>query len=221
VHETPARYTLVVIAFLVASSGIRIGGLADVTMDAALTVSTELPESARHVLMQEAESIWRSAGVRIHWLDARHGDAATPALRVHVVRHAGAPARVTRWAVGELLRSEDGAAIAFASIARAEQVVRAAGSGPTQAIPESVMHHRLGVVLGRAVAHEIGHYLLESSTHAGRGLMRATFQPREFTDLRAGGFEVDEASQQRIRGRWSLHAPLPPAAPMQSARCCR
>src|SRR6201988_590525 len=31
---------------------------------------------------------------------------------------------------------------------------------------------RLGVVLGRAVAHEIGHYLLPTNTHATQGLMR-------------------------------------------------
>jgi hypothetical protein len=221
VRQTPARHTLVAIALLVASSGMRIGGVADVTVEAALTVSTELPASARRVLMQEAESIWSGAGVRIHWLDTSNADDGAPALRVHVVRQAGAPARADHWVVGELLRFEDGAAIAFASIARAKRVVQAAGIGPTQATPESVLHHRLGVVLGRAVAHEIGHYLLESGTHAGRGLMRATFQPREFTDLRSGGFEVDEASQRRIRGRWSLHGPRPPAAPTQSARCCR
>lgn len=196
------------------------------TVDAALTVSAELPESARHALVREADSIWRSAGVRIHWLDARDGSNAAPALRVAVVQQAGVQqagtaARAGTWVVGELVRSRDGAAIAFASIARAEAVVQAAGSGPTQAVPESVMQHRLGVVLGRAVAHEIGHYLLESSAHAGRGLMRASFQPREFTDLRSGGFDVDDASQRRIKGRWTLPVPLPPAAPTQTARCCR
>jgi hypothetical protein len=201
VQTTRARHALVAIALVLPLNGSTVGGVADVTVDAALTVSTELPERSRRVLMQEAESIWRSAGVRIHWLDARDGDAATPALRVHVVRHAGARTRADHWVVGELLRFEDGAAIAFASIARAETVVRAAGTGPVRATPESVLHDRLGIVLGRAVAHEIGHYLLESGTHTGRGLMRATFQPREFTDLRSGGFELDETSQRRIRAR--------------------
>ena len=211
-RATPARYTLVATALLLASSGIRAGGLADVTVDAALSVSTELPKGARHALVQEVDSIWRSAGIRIHWLGEYDRPAGARALRVAVVkqngaRPAGTVARADSWVVGELVRSQDGAAIAFASIARAEAVVQAAGPGPTQTAPESVMQHRLGVVLGRAVAHEIGHYLLESSAHAGHGLMRATFQPREFTDLRSGGFDVDDASQRQIRVRWLLAEP--------------
>ena len=217
---TPAGYTLVALAGLLASSGTRIDCAADVTVDAALTLSAELPERARRALVREADSIWRDAGVQIRWVEDEEAHDAPPALRVFVVRHADGRSPGDG-AVGELVRPREGAAIAFASIARAEAVVQAAGSRPAQAAPESVMHHRLGVVLGRAVAHEIGHYLLESSAHAGRGLMRATFQPREFTDLRAGGFDVDDASQRRIRARWTLHAPLPPAAPTQTARCCR
>jgi hypothetical protein len=37
-------------------------------------------------------------------------------------------------------------------------------------------------VLGRAVAHEIGHYLLATATHANRGLMRASIDASEFAD---------------------------------------
>jgi hypothetical protein len=214
------RYILAAVAILLPLSG-RAGGAMDVTLDATLTVSAALPDDARRVLMQEAESIWESAGVRLHWLEGRDEVAAMPPLRVHVVPHTGTLAQAGPWVVGELLRFEDGAAIAFASIARAEEVVRAAASGGAHATPVAVLHHRLGVVLGRAVAHEIGHYLLESGAHAGRGLMRATFHPREFTDLRSGGFDVDRASQRRIRGRWTLLGPLPPAVPTRSARCCR
>ena len=35
------------------------------------------------------------------------------------------------------------------------------------------------VVLGRAIAHEIGHLLLNTSRHADHGLMRAIWSPRE------------------------------------------
>ncbi len=36
--------------------------------------------------------------------------------------------------------------------------------------------------LGRALAHEIGHYLLGTSRHTARGLMRARFLPRELPE---------------------------------------
>ena len=49
---------------------------------------------------------------------------------------------------------------------------------------------RLGVVLGRAVAHEIGHYLL-GPTHASHGLMRANIDVREFADVTSRAFLLD------------------------------
>src|SRR5688572_14716657 len=164
-----ARYMLAAVSAIVSLAGIAARGDGDLTVDASLTVSTELPESAHQALVREAESIWRSAGVRITWVAAGDGPGGAPALRVFVVRHAGTPVP-DDGVVGELVRSGSGGAIAFASIARAEGVVRAAGGGAPHAAPDAVLHHRLGVVLGRAVAHEIGHYLLESSAHAGRGL---------------------------------------------------
>ncbi len=36
-------------------------------------------------------------------------------------------------------------------------------------------------VLGRALAHEIGHYVLQSRDHARTGLMTASFQPYAVT----------------------------------------
>ena len=59
---------------------------------------------------------------------------------------------------------------------------------------------RLGVVLGRAVAHEIGHYLLQTNTHAKRGLMRAKIDAREFADLRSGSFRLDAAAETYLAG---------------------
>jgi hypothetical protein len=172
------------VAFACLQASNRIDGKAeDVRVDASLTVSAELPERARHVLVHEAETIWREAGVRIRWVEGAEESGDGPALLILVVRHADGRSPEGE-AVGELVRTRSGRAIAFASIARAEQVVRAAGTGAVQAAPVAVRDRRLGMVLGRTVAHEIGHYLLESSTHTGRGLMRATFQPREFSDPR-------------------------------------
>ena len=53
-----------------------------------------------------------------------------------------------------------------------------------------VAERRLGIVLGRALAHEIGHFLLGTHTHASRGLMRPHFDAIEFTDLRDGIFST-------------------------------
>jgi len=56
-------------------------------------------------------------------------------------------------------------------------------------------------VLGRAVAHEIGHYLLQSNTHSPYGLIRASIDAREFADLRTGAFRLDRESQAYLAVR--------------------
>ena len=65
----------------------------------------------------------------------------------------------------------------------------------------AVDERRLGKVLGRTVAHEIGHYLLDTPTHARSGLMRPNFDAFEFTDLRDGAFALDRAAAAWLRKR--------------------
>ena len=52
---------------------------------------------------------------------------------------------------------------------------------------------RLGLVLGRAVAHEIGHFLLAGAPHDEVGLMRARFPEHELTDAWSAAFELAPA----------------------------
>jgi hypothetical protein len=48
----------------------------------------------------------------------------------------------------------------------------------------------LGRALGRALSHEIGHYLLQSKVHTPRGLMRAIRPSEEFFGIRRDEFEL-------------------------------
>jgi hypothetical protein len=169
-------------------------------VEVVLTTPHDLSDTARQALTREADTIWRDAGVRLTWVDPRAARTASqPVLRVIVGRSQDRHADAT--VVGELLRFDNGDATAVASIDRAAAIVRAAGGGAAHGLPDAVVQHRLGTVLGRAVAHEIGHYLLNSAAHASHGLMRARFQPGEFTDLRRGAFELDAASRRRLQPR--------------------
>jgi hypothetical protein len=51
----------------------------------------------------------------------------------------------------------------------------------------------LGRMLGRAVAHEIGHFLSQSGAHTTTGLMRATHTVAALTGASLGPFKVDNA----------------------------
>ena len=72
---------------------------------------------------------------------------------------------------------------------------------------------RLPILMGRAVAHEIGHYLLESREHSEDGLMRPQFMP---DDVKHGeGYGLDAAHAARIHALWSRRASPAVVAPMQ------
>jgi hypothetical protein len=64
--------------------------------------------------------------------------------------------------------------------------------------PPQTHDRRIGVVLGRAVAHEIGHFLLQTNTHASDGLMRARILASEFADLSRQSFRLDRAAEAHL-----------------------
>jgi len=158
-----------------------------------MTATEELPPWTRLALLAETQSIWDEGHVRLRWV-GRDENAGAPLLPVlvmaRVVPPAGDAAPLT---VGELVRREGAPATAIASITGARRIV-----DESQRFwlldPPATHDRRVGVVLGRALAHEIGHYLLQTDTHAVDGLMRARIQAEEFADLRRGTFRLDKAA---------------------------
>jgi hypothetical protein len=167
-----------------------------------LTTAPTLPDVARLSMMAEAAAIWQAHGVAIDWLSATVVLPVSPErLRVLVVQrrqpHSSPREAIT---VGELLRPANGHPVAMVSIESAERLVasvrRRAGYDWV-----AVNDRRLGLVLGRTLAHEIGHYLLNTHTHASHGLMRPQFDAREFTDLRDGTFALDRKASEWLKSR--------------------
>jgi hypothetical protein len=56
----------------------------------------------------------------------------------------------------------------------------------------------LGHILGRAIAHEVGHALL-GTEHAEAGLMQAAFDPRMIADSPSDRFHLTAAESARLR----------------------
>lgn len=163
-----------------------------------LTVAAGLPDISTRGLIAEAESIWQRGHVRLRWLIGSAAPGPDATLRVLVTQRVVASAGDgERWAVGELLRFDGANAIAMASITGAQRIMDESRRYRLLDLP-ALHEHRMGIVLGRAVAHEIGHFLLNTNTHATHGLMRASIDAREFADLRAATFRLDEAAQAHL-----------------------
>lgn len=176
-------------------------------LELLLTTAPSLPEAARASMISEAAAIWQTQGVAIDWLPA--AAVRTPSkhrLRVLVIdRRQSGSIRDEAFTVGELLRPANGHPIAMMSIESAQRLL-ASVRGRAGYDLIAVDRQRLGLVLGRALAHEIGHYLLETHTHARQGLMRPQFNALEFTDRRDQTFLLDQTASEWLKSRLDLNA---------------
>jgi len=197
------------IATAVAASG---AAGRELVVDVQFAASVQLSAIARASLIREVNDIWQREGVRLQWpfsppaqVIPGAGPNAVPdfALRALVVQRESATGNSAtgnsahQWPVGELLFDQSENAVAVASIEAAERVLATAARADE---PTALHDRRLGVILGRALAHEMGHYLLNTPGHARRGLMRASIDARDFADLRSGAFFLDAPAGEWIRG---------------------
>jgi hypothetical protein len=145
------------------------------TFPARLTVRvydlTSLDTPVRHAAVDEARTIVADAGVAADWHDCSGTEACAPEggdLVIRLVRETGAAALQWRRALGfSVVDPVAGAGtLATVFINRVEDSARHAGADP-------------GLLLGRAIAHEVGHLILRTNEHGDRGLMRAIWTEQE------------------------------------------
>jgi len=171
-------------------------------LEVLLTTAPVLPAATRLSMINEAAAIWHAHRVAIDWLPPTAVRAVSEyRLRVLVVeRRPSGTTPGEAFTVGELLRPTNGHPVAMMSIESAQRLV-ASVRGRAGYELVTVDQRRLGLVLGRALAHEIGHYLLGTHTHANHGLMRPQFNALEFTDLRDGTFALDRSASEWLKSR--------------------
>jgi hypothetical protein len=189
-------------------------------------VSAHLTKAEIDPLCGEVDRIWAAYGVRIEWHDGTQMVApADPAHLVVVVAPSdscepGVPCG--RLAALDRVRSPYSQqapaglpdAVITVSLQRAQRMAAAASrAGQAEAVRRMWVRARLPILMGRAVAHEVGHYLLESHEHSADGLMRPQYVPEDATQGR--GYGLDAAHAARIHGLWSRRATPPVVAPVQ------
>jgi hypothetical protein len=72
-------------------------------------------------------------------------------------------------------------------------------SRPLTSLTEDLQIQALGRIIGRAVAHEIGHFLLASQTHASNGLMRAALDPERMVNPGTEFFKLQASDVRALR----------------------
>jgi hypothetical protein len=152
-------------------------------------------------LRDEASRIWLRHGIALRWERNRHESCQ---VRVPIVFSDYDVDRLGRHETGDVLAlthfAEAGDKI-YVSPLRASRLARAA---LRDAITAAFRDTRTGRLLGRVVAHELGHVLLRTTTHTSSGLMRRVYGLADVLSDDERMIELSANETQLLAMRFSL-----------------
>jgi hypothetical protein len=172
--------------------------VARTTLTLHLVDRAGLSRGTREELMREAPVPWREAGVEVRWaIDEGAATGGPEDLYVIVTRDVDAGPRGAGRPLARPLASilfVDGQPTTqvqayVAEVERLAATVRV-DDKPWLEHPRFLRERLIGRVLGRAVAHEVGHYLFASASHAPGGLMRARHPIERLLTSSGAAFQV-------------------------------
>lgn len=139
-------------------------------------------------LVQEAAAIWKPLGVEVR-LDASPTAGEDARVVRVVLTDEPAPHDVVDQRLGWIRFSAAGEPESVIHLSRTA-ALDLLDSLPTLRVrPDAYRDVLLARVLGRALAHELGHYLLESKGHTPAGLMRARWSVDALMAAERSAFE--------------------------------
>ena len=179
-------------------------------------VESGVPAAVVSRLLEETDAIWRAAGLGFLWQrGAREAVSLPPGadmgpwlpasrLRVIVGNDKGV-ARDHRTPLGWIVFDAENAPQQeiYLSYRNAWSLLGASGPvvGSLNQMPVLRREILLARAMGRALAHEIAHYLLASKVHTRRGLLRASRTASELFSTDRSGFRIDTMQRQQIAAR--------------------
>lgn len=159
----------------------------------AVLAPPDVRDSLVNRICTEAEAIWNPAGIPFDCHRHAATDDTTPwTIEVTVDDR---PTPIGRdGALGWIEFSNEGADRSI-HLARASAEALLRGT-PSVSFSTTFWHETLmGRALGRALAHELGHYVFQSKLHTRRGLMRPDWSADETFGLSRKGFALTSQQQ--------------------------
>lgn len=169
-----------------------------IVVDVALL--TDVSPKVVSTAIEETQALFRSAGVQFIW---RRGSSSIGALRVMLsaergpIRDGATPLGWLNFENGEPTREIHlSYANAEAFLEESRDVV---GMVSQKTFAERYL--LLGRALGRALAHELGHYLLATTTHTPKGLLKGARSAQEFFSPDRSSFAMDLGERREVAAR--------------------
>jgi hypothetical protein len=156
--------------------------------------------------LDEAGAIWNDAGITLAWRVVPGGRpeySAAPHIVINDASGPRTPEGQTPVGWVEFRRPDDPDQEIHLSRANGMRLLQLA-SEPGKSIelqPPKAVDILLGRMLGRALAHELGHFLLRSRSHTRTGLMRGDRTVRDFITPGRRGCEVNAAQRSAVVAR--------------------
>jgi hypothetical protein len=166
----------------------------------ALTVNVSASPVSR--VLAETDAVWRYSGFTFAWQRLPR-EAAVATLQV-VIGHDVRAGRDGGLALGWIVFSESTPEQQiYVSYSNVQQLMLESPGvvGPPDRMTVAERHLLLARAMGRALAHEMGHYLLESKAHTLTGLMRARITATEFFGNDNRQFKLDTGQRTWITAR--------------------
>jgi hypothetical protein len=174
------------------------------TVMVAVERNRALSDALADAIVAEAAAIWRPLGVETQ---SRQADAVRSPVMVSVVVEDSEPPA----------GSESLGWIHFLGTGRPEPIIYLSRAAATRLLDDDRASRELPLqrhdallarILGRALAHELGHYLLASTHHTAHGLMRASWPLGALVAQERIGFELTLAEISELQEQ-STAAPSP------------
>jgi hypothetical protein len=174
-----------------------------------LIVRTPLSAAELREMTSQVSRIWAPYGITIDWTHQRPPGGVPPgcagwvrvlikadATDIVVARNDATPALAALHMPGGVPRN-----VIYVSLDAARALVRRATSGTLTGPDRNRLVARTA---GRAIAHELGHYLLGTPDHADDGLMRQVFTVADVFDNDLARFSLATSDALRVAERLSL-----------------
>lgn len=173
-----------------------------------IAMADDCPASAAAIATARAEAtrIWSRGDVRLRWVGASQLPFASPKSGWLLVQCSTGPLRSVAPDKRHLravasIRFVDAQPLNVITLspqdANALLDQDARKDWPLNHQLPAVRHLRLGRMLGRALAHEIGHFLNQSEAHTERGLMKRTHSVSAFTGMSLQPFSISVELRKR------------------------
>jgi len=170
-----------------------------------VTVVSDISPAQVTRVLKEAADIWRAAGVDIVWQRDTGIVAAKPSVRVTIGNWRGIGMSKDKTLPLGWIVFTDGAPEHEIYVSYTNAVVLLDESrgrvSPSNQMPRAERETMLGRAIGRAMAHELGHFLLASTAHSERGLMRAMRTATEFFSTDRSRFAVEPRERASVAAR--------------------